>query len=62
MVVPQGMTLQQGDQVVLPGINSYVLGIVQTVISDPRDPFTKAILTSPINIEEQKFVEVEIPS
>ena len=57
--LPKDFVLQKGDQVVLPGINPLVLAITQTIISDPRDPFTKALLTSPVNIEEQKFVEVE---
>jgi hypothetical protein len=60
MIVPKDFTLQKGDQVVMPGVNPYVLAIVETVISDPRDPFTKALLTSPVNIQELKFVEVEI--
>jgi cell shape-determining protein MreC len=59
MDLPSGLTLQKGDQAVLPGINSFVLAIVQTIISDSRDPFDKALLTSPVNIQELKFVEVE---
>lgn len=58
MITPADVTLLKDDQVVLPGINPYVLAIVQTIISDPRDSLTKAILTSPINIQELKFVEV----
>jgi cell shape-determining protein MreC len=59
MILPRDLTVQEGDQVVLPGINPHVLAIVETVISDPRDPFTKALLGSPVNIQELKFVEVE---
>ncbi len=59
IVIPKGVVLEEGEQAVLPGINDYVLGIVQKVISDPRNAFTKVLLTSPINIEEQKFVEIE---
>lgn len=58
MILPRELTLVKGDQVVLPGINPYVLAVVQTTISDPRDPFAKALLTSPVNIQELKFVEV----
>jgi hypothetical protein len=57
--MPKDLTMQKGDQVVLPGINPYVLAIAQTIISDPRDPFNKMLLTSPVNIQELKFVEVE---
>ena len=59
MIIPRDLTLAEGDQAVLPGINPYVVGIVQTIISDPRDPFIKALLTSPVNMQELKFVEVE---
>ncbi len=59
MVIPKGSSLQVGAQAVLPGINSYVVGIVQKIISDPRNAFTKALLISPVNVQELKFVEVE---
>ena len=59
MIMPRDLKLEKGDQVVLPGIIPYVVGIVETIISDPRDPFVKALLTSPVNIQELKFVEVE---
>ena len=60
MVLPRDITLQKGDLVTMPGINPYTLAIVETVISDPRDPFTKALLVSPVNVQELKFIEVEI--
>lgn len=60
MILPRDLVLQKGDQVVMPGINPYVLAVVETIVSDPRDPFSKALLTSPVNIQELKFVEVEI--
>jgi len=59
IVIPKGSVLQEGAQAVLPGINAYVVGIVQKVISDPRNAFTKVLLTSPVNIQQLKFVEVE---
>ena len=59
MILPRDFILEKGTEAVLPGINSYVVGIVQTIISDPRDSFQKALLTSPVNIQELKFVEVE---
>jgi cell shape-determining protein MreC len=60
IILPRDFVLQKGDQVVMPGINPYVLAFVETTISDPRDPFTKVLLTSPVNIQELKFVEVEL--
>ena len=60
MILPRDFVLQKDDQVLMPGLNPYVLAIVETVISDPRDPFTKALLRSPVNVWELKFVEVEV--
>ena len=59
IVLPRDFILEKSNQVILPGINSYVLGIVETIISDPRDSFQKALLVSPVNIQKLKFVEVE---
>ncbi|MEK7539603.1 MAG: rod shape-determining protein MreC [Patescibacteria group bacterium] len=59
IILPRDFTLAKGDQAVLPGIVPYVLGIVETIISDPRNSFIKALLVSPVNIQELKFVEVE---
>ena len=60
MILPRDFILEKGTEVVLPGITPYTLGIVQTILSDPRDSFQKALLVSPVNIFELKFVEVEI--
>ena len=59
MILPRDLEILGGEQVVLPGITPYVVGIVETVISDPRDPFSKALLSSPVNIQELKFVEIQ---
>ena len=58
MIMPKDLTLAKGDQAVLPGLTPYVLGVVQTTISDPRYSFQKALLVSPVNVRELKFVEV----
>lgn len=60
MILPRDIVLLKGDQVAMPGLYPYVLAVVEEIISDPRDPFTKAILVSPVNIQQLKFVQVEI--
>jgi len=60
MILPRDFVLEKGTEVVLPGIIPYIVGTVQTIISDPRDSFQKALLSSPVNIQELKFVEIEI--
>ncbi|MBI3306128.1 hypothetical protein HYZ82_03335 [Candidatus Nomurabacteria bacterium] len=59
MILPRNFTPERGDEAVIPGIMPYALGVVETIISDPRDPFVKALLVSPVNIQELKFVQVE---
>ncbi|MFA6273980.1 MAG: rod shape-determining protein MreC [Candidatus Paceibacterota bacterium] len=59
MILPRDFVLENETEVHLPGITPYILGVVKTIISDPRDSFQKALLVSPINIQELKFVEVE---
>ncbi len=59
MILPRDLNLEKGAQVVLPGITPYVVGTVETIISDPRDAFKKALLVSPVNIEMLKFVEIQ---
>ena len=59
LILPRDFVIAEGAEVVLPGAFPYVLGTVKTIISDPRDAFQKALIVSPVNIQELKFVEVE---
>ncbi len=59
MPVMEGITLAKGAEVALPGVTPYTVATVVTTTSDPRDSFQKALLVSPVNIEEIKFVQVE---
>jgi cell shape-determining protein MreC len=59
MILPRDFVIKKGDQVVMPGASTYLLAIAETTISDPRDPFLKALLVSPVNMQALKFVEVE---
>ena len=59
IVLPKDFTLDNGTEVVLPGISSRVVATVVKTISDSRDPFIKALLVSPVNIQSLKFVEIE---
>ena len=59
MILPRDFVLDIGTEVALPGIRPYILGVVKNIISDPRDSYQKALLASPVNIQQLKFVEVE---
>jgi cell shape-determining protein MreC len=59
IILPRDFVLAEGTEIVLPGAYPYVLGTVKTIISDPRDAFQKALIVSPVNVQELKFVQVE---
>ena len=59
IILPKNINLDNGTEVTLPGITPYVVATVIKTVSDPRDSFTKALLASPVNIQNLKFVEVE---
>lgn len=59
MIIPRDFELVNGTEVHLPGLVPLTVAKVVTIISDPRDSVKKALLISPINIQHQKFVQVE---
>ena len=59
LTLPRDFIIEAGEQAVLPGITPYTVAVVETIISDPRDSFKKALLVSPLNIGSLKFVQIE---
>lgn len=59
ITLPREFILDIGTKVVSTGIKPFVIGVVETIISDQRDSFKKALLVSPVNIQDLKFVEIE---
>lgn len=59
LTLPRDFIIEAGDQATLPGMTPYVVATVADIISDPRDSFKKVLLTSPVNIGELKFVQIE---
>ena len=59
MILSRELTLEKGTEILLPGSDPRVLGVVESAISDPRDAFNKVLVLSPVNIQELKFVQVE---
>ena len=56
--VPRGILVEKGDQVISIGLPSHILGVVEDVSVDPRDPYQSILLRSPVNIYELRFVEI----
>jgi rod shape-determining protein MreC len=60
MIIPIELTVDKGTIVYLPGSTSIILATIDEVISKPSDPFKKVILSSPVNIQNLKWVQVKI--
>ena len=59
MVIPLELQADKGTIIYIPGNTSEVLAVVEEVISLPTDPFKKVILSSPVNVQNLKWVEVK---
>jgi cell shape-determining protein MreC len=59
MIIPVDLTAEKGTVIFLPGNNSEVLALVDEIISRPSDPFKKVILSSPVNVQNLKWIQVK---
>lgn len=59
MIIPIELSVLKETIIYLPGSNSEVLALVDEVISKPSDPFKKVILSSPVNVQNLKWVQVK---
>lgn len=59
MILPIELQINNGDVVYLPGDSPLILAYIDEIISKPSDPYKKVILSSPVNIQNLKWVEVK---
>ena len=59
ITVPSDFEVVRGDNAIYPNIYPYIIGVVEDIIFDSRDPLKKVFLRSPINFQELKFIQVE---
>lgn len=58
--LPRGVSIDRGDQVVSVGNFPRLLGVVDSIFSDPRDPFQSILLKSPINMQGLRLVGITV--
>lgn len=58
--LPKGAEVSEGDEAVVPGISTTVFGFAHKIETDPADSFQKIIFKIPLNLNELKWVEVEV--
>jgi len=59
MIVPIELFVENGTIVYLPSDKALVIAQVDETISKPSDPFKKVILSSPVNAQNLKWVQVK---
>jgi cell shape-determining protein MreC len=59
MIIPIELNLENGTMIYLPNNISQVVALVNETISKPSDPFKKVLLSSPLNVQNLKWVQVK---
>jgi cell shape-determining protein MreC len=60
VVLPKDSKVQLNDSVSVPDLNVSVFGIVKNISRDPARAFSTVLFSQPINIYEQKWVQVKL--
>lgn len=58
-LVPKSLKVKEGDFVVVPNLSRTTIGIVERVVSDPRDPVEKILINSSVSLQELTEVWIE---
>lgn len=58
--VARDIEVAVGDMFFYPGLETMLVGVVKKVDFDARDSFKKVLMKSPVNIQEERWVEVRV--
>lgn len=59
VTVPVEIPFNKGTSVLIPGLQPEIVATMQDVISLPNDPMKKILLSSPVNVQDLKWVFVK---
>lgn len=59
---PRELEVEVGQIFLYPSINNYVVGVVESVLFDPRDSYKRVLFRSAANVQELKWVQVRLSS
>lgn len=60
MLIPKDVDFEIGSLVLLPGSSIEIIAYISEIISVPTDPIKKVLLASPVNIQNVKWIQIEI--
>lgn len=58
--VARDVDVVEGDMFFYPGLDNTLVGVARKVEFDARDSFKRVLMKSPVNIQEERWVEVRI--
>lgn len=56
--IPREVVVEDGDLLAFPENPAVAIGVVKSIIFDPRDPFQTVLARAPVNVQELRFVQV----
>jgi hypothetical protein len=59
MIIPVELKIEKDTMVYMPGHIPFIIAFVDEVISQPSDPIKRVLLSSPVNVQNLKWVQVE---
>jgi len=58
-LVPRGTGIKEGDEVTVPSLERVLIGTVEAVLADPRDPLERLLILSPVSLSDLEYVDIE---
>jgi cell shape-determining protein MreC len=57
-VLPRGVAVQEGDAILMPGINPLLFGTILKILAAPSDSFQTILFKNPVNMFELYYLEL----
>lgn len=57
---PKTLEVKEGDPVIVPDLSLTIIGYVEKILIDPRDPFVKILISSAVPLNSINEVQIEI--
>lgn len=59
-IVPKTLEIKEGEAIIVPDLSRTIIGYVEKILIDPRDPFVKILINSAIPLNSINEVQIEI--
>jgi len=59
IIIPREIESRIGDEILIPGLNTSILGTVRHIESDDSDAFKRLLIISPVNLAELDYIFIK---